>query len=355
MAFSIVMLSGDPTAFVDSPFRARLRAYAEETTLTVLVTGTGAPKTESLPNLTLVYPGGSTRVQNFFRMLRAARRAARGASVVTAQDPYFTGLIGVCAAWRRAPLQIQVHGPLFDQAFTTESLRHRIESLVARFVLPRATCVRVVSEKTRAAAARVTRAPITVLPIAADTAQFEKSYPRPEEYVDAPILLAASRLSKEKNIPLILDALAHVPRAHLYIAGEGSERTHIEARAAALNLTDRVHFLGFKNPLAPYLQHATVVVHASRYESYCLTLVEAVLSHAPLVTTDVGVARELPSDLVTIVSDNAAEMAAAVRAAIEHPPEARVRDAARSALSHKLLSSDETARRFLDSLKSCGS
>lgn len=355
MAFSVLMLSGDPTAFTDSPFRARLLSYAEDVTLTVIVTGVGVAKSETLRNLTLIYPGGASRVQNFFRMLSAARRLSRGVSVVTAQDPYFTGLVGAYAAWGRAPLQLQVHGPLFDSAFTTESLRHRIESLIARFVLPMASCVRVVSEKTRAAAARVTTAPITVLAVAADTSQFEKTYPRPTEYVDAPIVLAASRLSKEKNIPLILDALALVPSAHLYIAGEGPERAALAARAAKLGLTDRLHFLGFKNPIAPYMQHASVVVHASHYESYCLTLVETVLSRTPLVTTDVGVARELPKELVTIVLDQAADMAAAVTRVIEHPPDQSVRDLASDTLNKTLLTSDETSRRFLASLKSCGS
>jgi glycosyltransferase involved in cell wall biosynthesis len=352
--FRVLMLSGDPTAFMDSPFRTRLLSYVQEVELTVVVTGVGLRKTETLQGLTLVYPGGMSRVQNFFNILSAARRLSRGVSVVTAQDPYLTGLVGVYAAWGRCPLQLQVHGPLFDAAFSTESLRHRIESLLARLVLPLATCVRVVSEKTRAAAARVTRAPITVLPIAADTAQFEKTYPRPKEYGDAPVILAASRLSKEKNIPQILGALLLVPRAHLYIAGDGAERSALDAYAAQLQLSDRVHFLGFRNPIAPYLQHASVVVHASRYESYCLTLVEAVLARTPLVTTDVGVARELPQELVTVVSRNVASIAAALQHAIDVPPDDATRDRARHTLSEKLLSSEETSRRFLASLKTCG-
>lgn len=353
MAFSILMLSGDRTAFIDSPFRNRLITYAREATLVVFVTGVGERKHESLENLTIIYPGGSSRVHNFFRLLRAARHYSRTVSVVTAQDPYFTGLVGVWAAWGRVPLNIQVHGPLFDSAFVSESLRHRVESLVARFVLRYATCVRVVSEKTRAAAARATRAPITVLPIAAETKQFDAVYPRPHEYGNAPVILAASRLSKEKHITSILDALVAVPKAELYIAGDGPERSTLSAYAAALGLTDRVHFLGFKNPIAPYMQHASVVVHASRYESYCLTLVEAVLSRVPVVTTDVGIARQLPPETVRIIEGGSETLAHALAETLEHPPDAAALAEARVRCTRTLLTSEETSRQFLESLKTC--
>jgi glycosyltransferase involved in cell wall biosynthesis len=347
------MLSGDRTAFVDSPFRNRLMAYAREATLVVFVTGVGEPKRESLENLTIIYPGGTSRIHNFLRLLSAARGYSRGVSVVTAQDPYFTGLAGVWASWGRAPLNIQVHGPLFDSAFVSESLRHRIESLVAHFVLRSASCVRVVSEKTRAAAARVTRAPITVLPIAAETKQFEVEHPRPPEYGSAPVILAVSRLSKEKQIHLMLDALVSVPVAHLYIAGDGPERDALAAHARVRGLTDRVHFLGFKNPIAPYMQHASVVLHTSRYESYCLTLVEAVLARVPVVTTDVGVARELPKETVRIIGTETGALPTALKEALERPPSVEALANARDTYLRTLLTSEETSRRFLESLKTC--
>lgn len=353
MAFSILMLSGDRTAFIDSPFRNRLLTYAREATLVVFVTGVGEKKHESLENLTIIYPGGSSRVHNFFRLLSVVRQYSRNVSVVTAQDPYFTGLVGVWAAWRRAPLNIQVHGPLFDAAFVSESFRHRVESLVARFVLRYATCVRVVSENTRTAAARVTRAPITVLPIAVETKQFDVVYPRPHEYGDAPVILAASRLSKEKHITRILDALVTIPEAKLYIAGDGPERSALSAYAAARGLRDRVRFLGFKNPIAPYMQHASVVVHASRYESYCLTLVEAVLSRVPVVTTDVGVARQLPPKTVRIVGEGPGALAQALTEMLKSPPDAATLAEARAACTRILLTSEETSKLFLESLKTC--
>lgn len=352
MAFHTLMISGDRTVLqTDSAVRARLKRYAQRMdTLTVVVTGTGAPRRAADENLLIVYPGGSTKIGNFFALVRASR-SVRNVSVVTAQDPYGIGLVGLLASLGRAPLQIQIHGALFDPAFTFESMRHICESILARIVLLFASSVRAVSEKTAEAARRATRAPVFVLPVSVELSQFEKQYERPEEYGDHPVLLAVSRLTHEKNFELMLQALTYLRDAHLYIAGEGPERTHIESRARANALSDRVHFLGFKRPIAPYITNATAVVLTSLYESYCLTLVESVAAGTPVVTVDVGVARELPKGLVSIVPREAEVFAEAAKRVIDSPPPLEVRKEAVRALCATLRTEEETAELFVASLK----
>lgn len=52
------------------------------------------------------------------------------------------------------------------------------------------------------------------------------------------------RLVSRKNLPLLLDSLSHLPDAQLVIAGEGRERTSLEAHARSLGVEDRVIWLG---------------------------------------------------------------------------------------------------------------
>ncbi len=353
----VVMLSGDRTVLEEgSAVRARVARYAAALgELVVVVTGRGESKRITQGSLTIVYPGGSSFASNFIRMTRTARTEAHGAVVVTVQDPYFIGLAGLFAAWGRAPLQVQIHGALFARAFMFESLRHAVESLVAVFVLRWAKCVRSVSEQSARAARRVTRAPVSVLPVNVAVESFFQTYPCPKEYGDHPRILAVSRLSHEKNIARIIRAFAQVHTdAHLYIAGEGPMRNSLERRVKSLELGDRVHFLGWVAPQA-YMAHATCVVHASLYEGYCMTLVEAVLSGVPVVTTDVGVARELPTSLARVVAQSDAALADGLRDTLAHLPDESQRQEARQAMKSMLFSPEETSQRFVELMLTCGS
>lgn len=339
-----------------SAVRQRVVRYAAALgELVIVVTGRGESKRITQGPLIIVYPGGSSFVGNFIRMTRVARAESRGAHVVTAQDPYFIGLVGRIAAWGRAPLQIQIHGALFSRAFMFESARHFVESALALVVLRAASCVRSVSEQSAQMVRRVSRAPVSVLPVSVETESFLDTYPCPKEYGDHPRILAVSRLSHEKNIARIIRAFALVPSdAHLYIAGEGPMKKSLELSVQSLGLGDRVHFLGWVAPQA-YMAHATVVVHASLYEGYCMTLVEAVLSGVPVVTTAVGVAEELPKAVTTVVAHSDTALAKGLTEVLRHPPSAQARAEARTAMREVLLSPEETSTRFVALMLTCGS
>ena len=66
---------------------------------------------------------------------------------------------------------------------------------------------------------------------------------------DKRVVVAVARLVPIKNVRLLVDAMAHRPRAaspdaHLLIVGDGPERAALRARAAALDLADAVTFVG---------------------------------------------------------------------------------------------------------------
>ncbi len=225
-----------------------------------------------------------------------ARRLPRP-DVVTVQDPFETGLIGLCIARTLGvPLHAQVHTDFTSPAFSRHSLANRLRVRIAWFVLRRAARVRVILERTRDALREGgIAAPIAVLPIFVDVARLSalSRERHPRFKISA---LYVGRLEPEKHPCLAIDAVAAARAAGhdigLTIVGEGSERAVLEERARAAGLGARVAFAGFQRDVASFLAKADVVLVPSHYEGYGLVIVEALAAGVPVIATDVGVARE---------------------------------------------------------------
>ncbi|MDD3288160.1 MAG: glycosyltransferase [Alphaproteobacteria bacterium] len=100
---------------------------------------------------------------------------------------------------------------------------------------------------------------------------------------DAPVLLTLSRLHPKKGLDTMLRALALLPGAYLWMAGEGPIRRELEAMAEDLGLSERVRFLGWRNDRAALLRAADVCVLPSRYEPFGTVILEAWAAETPLV------------------------------------------------------------------------
>lgn len=61
---------------------------------------------------------------------------------------------------------------------------------------------------------------------------------------DRPLVLGVSRLVPRKGFDVLIDAVAGLPEVGLVIAGEGRDRSRLQARAAARGVAARVRFLG---------------------------------------------------------------------------------------------------------------
>ncbi len=100
---------------------------------------------------------------------------------------------------------------------------------------------------------------------------------------DAPLLLALARLHWHKGIDVLLDAMADLPDARLWIAGEGPDRAKLEAQAARLELQDRVRFLGWRTDRDALLAAADICVFPSRDEPFGAVMIEAWAAGKPLI------------------------------------------------------------------------
>lgn len=228
--------------------------------------------------------------------------------VVTAQDPAECGL-GAWFARRgtRATMQLQLHTDIRNPHFHAEGFLNKVRIVLSKFLLKRADCVRVVSERIKSSlieGAWIHRSQVHVLPIRVDVDSVRNTVPEFDLRAKYPqfmhILLAVGRLEKEKNHELSLEVLKRVltsyPDTGIVIVGDGSEMNSLKRKARRMGLKENVIFEGYQNDVIPYYIGADVYLNTSYYEGYGMTLIEAAAAGCPIVTTDVGVASEVLQD-----------------------------------------------------------
>lgn len=281
----------------NSSTRARHEAYAKclgALDIIVFTRSRDAKAAVYSGTLTVIPTNSHSRLLYGLDAFLIAKKVSKP-DVVTAQDPFETGLVGLFIAWwLGVPLHVQVHTDFTSPAFS--SFLNRLRRVCARFVLRRASRIRVILERTREdIRARGISKPITVLPIFVDVETFARisrlKHPRFKI-----ALLCVGRFEPEKRFRLAIDALRQARAAGhdagLTLVGAGSEEEHLRAAARTLGLEQFVEFAGWQGDIAPYLSTADILLVPSRYEGYGVVIVEALAAGVPVLSTDVGIARE---------------------------------------------------------------
>jgi teichuronic acid biosynthesis glycosyltransferase TuaC len=102
-------------------------------------------------------------------------------------------------------------------------------------------------------------------------------------------LISVGHLIERKGHHFIIEAMINLPDFTLLIAGEGPERSHLEALIARHNLGDRVRMLGARPhaELPELYGTADALVLASSREGWANVLLEAMACGTPVVATDI--------------------------------------------------------------------
>ncbi|WP_175443071.1 glycosyltransferase family 4 protein [Halofilum ochraceum] len=137
---------------------------------------------------------------------------------------------------------------------------------------------------------------------------------------DDRLVVAVGRLSPEKGLDVLIDALAlntDPPGQCLHVAliGDGPERTRLAERVRRLHLQHRVHLVGHTTMPGDYLMAADLVVLPSRSEGIANVALEAMALGRPLVATAVGGTPEVVPDGVAgvlVPPEDPAALAAAM-------------------------------------------
>ena len=151
-------------------------------------------------------------------------------------------------------------------------------------------------------------------------------------------VLYAGRLSAEKGVDVLVDAVEHLPAdAPVTIAGDGPERAALERRTAERGLVGRIDFIGrvSAGELHQRMREAAVVTVPSRwYENQPMTVLEAFGCARPVVASRLGGLPELVEDGVAgalVPHDNPVALAGALGSLAADPETAhRMGQTARS-------------------------
>ncbi len=113
--------------------------------------------------------------------------------------------------------------------------------------------------------------------------------------IDAPLALMLGTYEARKGHDMLLTAFSHtvaaLPDARLVICGFGYEHDWQRVRALVrqYGLEGKVHLLGFRDDVPALMAAADLLVVASQtFESFGLTLVEAMAQSVPVLATTVG-------------------------------------------------------------------
>ncbi len=270
------------------------------------------------------------------RRSEIAHRVAR-LDVLHLHSPFVTGWMGLRYARRYGhPTVYTYHTQLEAYAhyvpFEARATRYAASELTRRF----ANAVAAVIVPTVAMERRLrelgVEGRIEVLPTGIDVEVFARGQRRddlrarmgagPEDR----LCLAVGRLALEKNLDIVVEALAQVqsPNLRLAFIGEGPEREALEALVRERALGDRVCFLGAlqRESLRDYYASADVFLFPSLTETQGLVQVEALAAGLPVFAADSpqnrdvlgGCARLLPPDARSFaLAMEGAEIAVATR------------------------------------------
>ncbi|WP_372499435.1 glycosyltransferase family 4 protein [Streptomyces sudanensis] len=130
--------------------------------------------------------------------------------------------------------------------------------------------------------------------------------PGPERSPELLRWLYLGRLVEPKGVKELLEAFALVaaeePRATLTMVGHGTAEEELRARGAELGLGERFRILPPVAPEAvgPLMHGYDLLVHASRRETFGMTIVEAIASGLPVLTTRSGGPQETLRGIETL-------------------------------------------------------
>ena len=150
----------------------------------------------------------------------------------------------------------------------------------------------------------------------------------------APLAAVCGRLDKNKNISMVLHALAtdKANAWHLLIIGDGPERIPLEALVHSLRLTDRVRFAGWSDNAPSMMAGADCFILPSYSEGVSNALLEALSLKKTCLVSDIPEHREIFPDGIDLFSPDDPDMLSSRLAALT--AEETLKDRIKGACSH---------------------
>jgi glycosyltransferase involved in cell wall biosynthesis len=146
------------------------------------------------------------------------------------------------------------------------------------------------------------------------------------------------RLSREKGPDVLVDALGLLTNRNMHsvVAGDGPDRPALERRAAALGISERLHWLGVTPNISRCFSAFDCFALSSRTEGTPIALFEAIAAGVPVVASAVGGVPDVVSqgEAILVPPDDPPALARALRDVALDSPGAADRAARATARLH---------------------
>jgi glycosyltransferase involved in cell wall biosynthesis len=142
------------------------------------------------------------------------------------------------------------------------------------------------------------KAPVRIIPNAADTARFKPfTLAQRKKWRDLNQILENDLVVvfvggewRRKGLDLAIQAVGRLPQKNvrLFILGKDAEQARFEGLAFEAGIRDRVHFLGFRNDVAEVMAASDVFLFPSWYEAFSLATIEAAACGLPILASKIN-------------------------------------------------------------------
>lgn len=292
---NILMLSIDEHIFEEgSRVSNRIKSYGKIfSELHIVIHTKKYIHTKKLAPNVYIYPTNTNNFRYLWNGYGICKKILKKnkCDIVTSQDAFTNILALLLKIQFSFKFQVQVHTDFLSPYFKKESFKNKLRYYLYKISIRRADCVRVVSESTKNILVnelKVKANKIFVLPVFTkyyDTNDFIKR--------DGYNVLMLSRLTQEKRVDIGIKVFKLLfkkyPHATLTIVGDGPEKERLEKLAQGHK---KINFAKWTNNPIEYYEKADVFLVTSAYEGYGLTIAEALSTGLPVVSTDVGIAKD---------------------------------------------------------------
>lgn len=315
----------------NSAVARRMVEYGKENELFIIIPNKEKKSFDLSPTVHVQSTCGGFKMARFINLYFLGKKLVKYPisniqySLITAQDPFWTGLVGLLLKRKfRIRLEVQMHGDFFSDYYKKQWFR----LCLAKFVLKRADVIRVVGERIKQSLIKfgVAENKIEVRPIFVDVEEIKNYQPKLNLHQKYPgyekIFLVLGRFDPVKNISWLVGIFGEVLKLRkdllLLIIGSGNDEPNIRLQVTRYMLQDNIRFEPWTTDPISYLKTADCVLFPSLSEGYGLVPMEANAAGTPIIMNDAGVANyELkPSERAKILPIDNKD--AWIKAILEH-------------------------------------
>jgi len=298
----VLVLSLDKTLFQGaSDASKRLVAYAglaEQTFVIVFNRGQKLEPVKFSENL-FIYPTNSkSKFCYFFDAILLAKKIKKqfGFNLISAQDPYLTGLIAlVIAKFYKVKLLLSIFGTdIFNAYWLKESRIRYLLKLIGLITLKSANAIQTDNPESADVLRKKYGAKVFWKPLVPSAIEDYRLVQKTSAEFFR--ILTVVRLVKQKNLPMLVNIIDGLfkssfgSRVKFTLVGNGAEEKYIQDEFLKRGLIDKVEWIKGCDwqELIKYYTRADLFILTSFYEGFPRVFQEAMAVGLPIITTPVA-------------------------------------------------------------------